>query len=75
MCIRDRHTASIGEFRMPAGFYKNIVKLYLDEALYARETKMEDGMISLVSNNNDPIQELEQLLLGYISPEQYYHCA
>jgi len=69
------HTASIGEFRMPAGFYKNIVKLYLDEALYARETKMEDGMISLVSNNNDPIQELEQLLLGYISPEQYYHCA
>ncbi|NKB35458.1 MAG: DUF1848 family protein [Pseudomonadales bacterium] len=73
--IEKIHSVSIGEFRMPSSFYKNIVKLYPDEALFARETEISDGMISLATKEVEPLQELEQLLLGYISAEQYYRCA
>lgn len=69
------HSVSVGEFRMPAGFYKNIVKLYPDEALFARATKSEEGMVSLQNQDQQDIQQLEQLLLGYVSSDQYYRCA
>ena len=68
------HSASIGEFRMPTSYYKNIVKLYPDESLFARETQTENGMVALLDKENS-LQQLEQVLLGYIRPDQYYRCA
>jgi spore photoproduct lyase len=72
--IDSLHSVSIGEFRMPASYYKKLVKLYPDESLFARETQTENGLVALVDKENS-LQELEQLLLGYIKSDQYYRCA
>ncbi|MDD9890936.1 MAG: DNA photolyase [Gammaproteobacteria bacterium] len=69
------HSVSMGEFRMPADFYKNIVKLYPDEKLFARPMETKEGMILLGDHDNQDIEQLEQLLLSYINSEQYYRCA
>ena len=70
------HSVSTGLFRMPMPFYKKIVKLYPDEALFAQESEVLDGLVSLKNPREDAeLQELEQALHGYISPQQYYRCA
>jgi spore photoproduct lyase len=70
------HSVSTGLFRMPVPFYKKIVKLYPDEALFAQEIELVEGQISLKNTREDAeLQELEQALHGYISPRQYYRCA
>ena len=60
---------------MPASFYKNIVKIYPDEELYAREISISDGVASLKDTDANVIQELEKLLFEHVQPEQYYRCA
>jgi spore photoproduct lyase len=70
------HSASIGEFRMPSDFYKTIVKLYPDEALFASPIEVIDGMASLQEGaGQDTLAALEAQLLNYVSPAQYYRCA
>ncbi len=70
------HSVSTGLFRMPTDYYKKIVKLYPDEALFARTTQTNDGLVSLFDNQEEEIlQELEQSLFASISPQQYYRCA
>jgi hypothetical protein len=59
---------------MPTSFYKNIVKLYPDVDLFARATQIENGLVTLI-NKEDSLQQLEQILLRHIKPEQYYRCA
>ena len=68
------HSVSLGEFRMPKTYYKNIVKLYPDEQLFGRETKMVEGMISLKDTNAASLQKLEGILLEYVSNDKYYLC-
>ncbi len=70
------HSVSTGWFRMPIDFYKKIVKLYPDEALFARATEVRDGLVALRNSQEDAeLQALEHALLAYISPRQYYRCA
>ncbi len=69
------HSVSLGEFRLPVDYYKKIVKLYPEEPLLARETRLEDGMISLVQQQGSLLQDLETMLLAYVAPESYYRCA
>lgn len=70
------HSVSLGMFRMPVDFHKNIVKLYPDEPLFARTTKVEDGMISLKSEGEqESLRALEEMLFTYITAQQYYRCA
>ena len=59
---------------MPKTYYKNIVKLYPDEQLFGRETKMVEGMISLKDTNAASLQKLEGILLEYVSNDKYYLC-
>jgi hypothetical protein len=67
---------SLGEFRMPTEFYKNISKLYPDEALYAQAINVQDGEVSLKDNSGGAtIEKLENMLSDFISPTQYYRCA
>ena len=60
---------------MPISFHKDIVKLYPDEELYARETEIADGVASLQDTNTNVMEQIEKLLLEYIQPKQYYRCA
>jgi len=70
------HSVSTGLFRMPMNYYKKIVKLYPDESLFARPIEVKDGMVSLrVSEEAALLKSLEDCLLDYISPNQYYRCA
>ena len=70
------HSVSLGEFRMPTEFYKNISKLYPDEALYAQAINVQDGEVSLKDNSGGAtIEKLENMLSDFISPTQYYRCA
>ena len=69
------HSASLGEYRLPTDFYKNMVKLYPDEPLLARETIATDGMVALKPENPEILEQLEQLLLEHLDPGSYYRCA
>jgi spore photoproduct lyase len=68
------HSVSLGEFRMPKGFHKTITRLYPDEALYAREIQVEDGVASL-RGSEQIMQAIEASLLSHIAPDTYYRCA
>jgi spore photoproduct lyase len=69
------HSVSLGEFRMPSGFYKQIVRLYPDEALFAKPVQTEQGMTALAGGGETLIRELESRLHDFIQPHQYYRCA
>tara|TARA_B110000858_G_scaffold198514_1_gene266005 strand:+ start:19609 stop:20595 length:987 start_codon:yes stop_codon:yes gene_type:complete len=74
--VKMLHSVSSGLFRMPIDFHKKIVKLYPDEELYARTTETKDGMIALKSSQESShLLAIENLLLSYVSSEQYYRCA
>ena len=74
--VQRLHSVSSGLFRMPVDFHKRIVKLYPDEDLFARPTQTTEGMIALKSTEeNTHLVAIEELLLNYVSPEQYYRCA
>lgn len=74
--VSSLHSVSTGLFRMPADFYKNIVKLYPDEALFARTTEMKEGLISLrCEQEQAQLEAIERSLFGFISRQQYYRCA
>jgi spore photoproduct lyase len=69
------HSVSNGLFRMPLGYYKNIVKLYPDEALFARQTETRNGLVLLsIDRESEQLEALEELLFGFINPQQYYRC-
>ena len=73
---RHIHSVSTGAFRMPVDFFKNIVRLYPDEPLFARETQVKDGLIAIShSREAEQLMEIEQELLRHISADQYYRCA
>tara|TARA_B110000444_G_scaffold261176_1_gene311615 strand:- start:1995 stop:2981 length:987 start_codon:yes stop_codon:yes gene_type:complete len=74
--VEKLHSVSSGLFRMPVDFHKRIVKLYPDEELYARTTETKDGMIALKNaEESSYLLAIENLLLSYVSSEQYYRCA
>ena len=69
------HSVSTGEFRVPADYYKKMVQLYPDQELFARAMISSDGIMSLRDNDVETMHKIEQQLLGFISPTQYYRCA
>ena len=70
------HSVSTGLFRMPAGYFRNTLKLYPDEALFARETKTENGVVSFHHPNREAwLEQLERTLFRHIDPARYYRCA
>ena len=52
------HSASLGTFRMPQGFYRNIVKLYPEEKLFAGPLAESQPMVSYE-------HEIEQTMLAF----------
>ncbi|MCH8174242.1 MAG: DNA photolyase [Proteobacteria bacterium] len=70
------HSVSTGLFRMPVSYYKNIVKLYPDEALFARQTETRQGLVLFsIDRESEQLEALEKLLFGFINRQQYYRCA
>lgn len=70
------HSTSTGLFRMPADYFRNTLKLYPDEPLFARETRTENGVVSLEQPDREAwLAELEEMLFRHIDPASYYRCA
>lgn len=73
---RRIHSVSTGAFRMPVEFFKNIVRLYPDEPLFAKSTEVRDGMIAISnSRETEQLLAIEQQLLQHVSADRYYRCA
>ncbi len=70
------HSVSAGLFRMPADYFRNTLKLYPDEPLFARETQTENGVAYFRQPDRQGwLEELESALFRHIDPASYYRCA
>lgn len=69
------HSVSLGMFRMPDNFYKNIVKLYPDEKLFAGPLYNHNGLVAYQEDiENEVLHYCQQTLLEYIPASIYYTC-
>ncbi|MFQ5587926.1 MAG: radical SAM protein [Nitrospiria bacterium] len=69
------HSVSIGFFRMPQPFFKNIVKLYPDEPLFAGNFTTRRGLTSYAPDiEAEMLSVCEKALLEYIPGDIYYRC-
>ena len=67
------HSVSLGVFRLPEAFYRNMQKLYPDEKLFAAKIAHHDGMVSYLEDvEKGLLHNCEALLLQHI-PEHIYH--
>ena len=70
------HSVSTGEFRMPADYFRNTLKLYPDEPLFARETQTAGGVVTFRPSRRDSwLEQVESSLFRHIDPARYYRCA
>jgi len=69
------HSVSLGGFRMPEKFFKNMVKLYPDEKLFASTLEENDGMVSYAKElEQEMLEYCENELLKYLPREKYFPC-
>jgi len=69
------HSVSLGGFRMPEKFFKNMVKLYPEEKLFASTLEEDGGMISYEKNLEQAMLEYcENELLKHMPKEKYFPC-
>jgi len=60
------HSVSLGTFRLPRSYFRNIVQLYPDEPLFAGTYSVDNGMISYP-------QSLEQEMTAFCTRELLQH--
>ena len=72
---KQLHSVSLGTFRMPEVFFKNMTRLYPDEALFAGPLYSRNGMISYEEELEKQVMtNSEKKLLQYIPHAKYYKC-
>ena len=72
---KQLHSVSTGDFRMPTDYFRNTLKLYPDEPLFARETRTQNGLVTLLDpNQQEHLKDLESILFPYINRDNYYRC-
>ncbi len=70
------HSVSTGLFRMPRTFFRNITKLYPDEALFASHYDTKQGLTSYPATiEAEMLKTCETALFNYIPKEIYYRCS
>ena len=73
--VETIHSVSLGGFRMPEKFFKNMVKLYPDEKLFASTLEENDGMVSYAKElEQEMLEYCENELLKYLPREKYFPC-
>ena len=74
--IEKIHSVSLGTFRLPERFFKNMIQLYPYEALFAGP--LEKNNQAMIGYSADLEAELfsfcEERILSFISPQQYFPC-
>ena len=73
--IDSLHSVSLGVFRLPEAFYRNMQRLYPKEQLFAAKLANRDGMISYQADiEKRLVDHCETLLLQHIPDRIYYPC-
>jgi len=69
------HSVSLGTFRMPEVFFRNMIKLYPKERLFAGSLAENDDMVSYEKQKaREMTQYCYDLLLQYWTDEQIFPC-
>jgi len=69
------HSVSLGPFRMPEAYFKNVNKLFPDELLFAGPLVKKSGIIGYEQEiQSGFLQFCESRILGYIPTELFYPC-
>ena len=69
------HSISFGPFRMPQGFFQQMVQLYPEEALFAQDMTRTDGMVSYGLQREQQMREqLQSMLLDYVRADVLFPC-
>lgn len=69
------HSVSLGVFRLPESFYRNMQRLYPNEKLFAARIAQRQGMASYSDElEKKMVTECENLLLSYIPDKIYFPC-
>ncbi len=68
--LNQLHSVSLGTFRMPQGFYRNIVKLYPEERLFAGPLAESQPMVSYESKLEQEMLAFCQKKLLQLMPEE-----
>ncbi len=69
------HSVSLGAFRLPPDYHRNIVKLYPDEPLFAGPLLEHSGMVSYSTELEHAMLEFcTAELMKYIDPDIFYPC-
>ncbi len=70
------HSVSLGPFRLPRPFYKNIIKLYPEEALFATELQTrDDDLVSYdTTNEQEMLRFCRNSILQFIPESKFFPC-
>jgi len=69
------HSVSLGVFRLPEQYFKNIHKLYPDEKLFASPFEITGGMISYRADlEQTMLADCTEMLLEYIPESSFFPC-
>lgn len=69
------HSVSLGAFRLPKDNFRQIHRLYPDEALFAQNLELNNAMMSYpLSQEQSMIKDCESMLMKYINPDTYFPC-
>lgn len=71
---RTVHSVSLGEYRMPERFHRNIARLYPEEPLFARPVVRGGGLASF-PGGAELLDRVERALLDFVEKDRCYRCA
>jgi len=74
--VDELHSVSMGVFRLPETYFKNMAKLYPNEKLFAAKLDKQQGMVSYQQEIEQAmVQHCEQALLSYVPKHKYFPCS
>jgi len=69
------HSVSLGAFRLPEGYFRNVVKLYPYEKLFAGPLQSKAGMVAYETDLEQTLLTFcQQQILNYIPQEKFFPC-
>ena len=70
------HSITLGPFRMPKPYFRNVTRLYPDEALFAGPFESRDKMVSYSTDCEQQMMSFcHEQLLSHTAANKIYTCA
>jgi spore photoproduct lyase len=70
------HSVSMGAFRLPETYFRNMQRLYPAEKLFAAKIVQRDGMSGYAQDiEKTMVSDCEKLLLNHIPAKIYFPCS